>query len=129
MKIKHIIPVLAVPFLFVACEKAKQITDEKIDATKETATEKMNAGAEKVADGVKEISAAAEADAKAAMDKVGEATKANVEAAKESVSEATVAAKEKMTEASDAAKDAGAKALEDAAKAAQEAADKLKTPE
>jgi hypothetical protein len=115
MKTKFWITTLALPFFLVACEQAAKTTEEKIEAATETATEKMNAGADKVAEGVKEMKDAAKVEVKTAMDK-----------AADKAQEVAAETKEKLDEAAETTKDAAAKALEEGAKAAGDAADKIK---
>jgi len=110
MKIKLWIPTLAIPLVMVACD------------SKETASEKMDAGADKVAEGVKEMADAAGKktdkameDAKAAVEKAGDKTKEVAADAKEKIESATAEAKAKMDSAADATK-----------AAAEDAKDKVK---
>ena len=116
MKKQIWIPSIALSFCLAACDSPK------------TTKEKMDAGADKVAAGVKEMATAAgekaekvKDDTKAAMDKVGEKAKAAAADAKVSMEAAAADAKEKMKAAADSA----AKAAEDA-KAKVEAGLELK---
>ena len=76
MKIQFLIPTIALPFLFVACEK------------KESTTEKVNSGAEKIAEGTKEIADAVAKEANSAADKAADAAKEAAAAAEEAAKKA-----------------------------------------
>ncbi len=89
---------LALPLLLVGCKP------------KETVKEKMNAGADKVAEGVKDMK-------NVAVDEAAKAKDAATAAAKESADKVKAAASDAAAKAKAAADAAAAKAKEDAAKA------------
>lgn len=129
MKIGNYIPLVLLPFLITACDGPK------------TANEKMDAGADKVAEGVKEMAAAAGektdkamGEAKVAIDELSEQSKAATANAKEKIDAAAAAAKVKIAEAAEAtkvaaeeAKVAAKKAAEESAKAAEDAKAKVES--
>jgi hypothetical protein len=117
MKYKILIPALALPLLFIACQK------------KETVTEQMEAGADKVAEGMKDMADAtkegmddAAEKAKNMADEAAAKMKAEAAAAAAATRKAADEAASKMREeAADAAEAAG-NAAEDIKKAVEPAA-------
>ena len=91
MKTRFWISALAVPFIFTACD------------AKKTVSEKMEAGKDKISEGVKEMAGAAKETATEKIDKAREDAKAAIDKAEGKIDDATVAAKAKMEKASDAA--------------------------
>ena len=111
------ISILAIPFLFVACQP------------KETVKEKMDAGAEKVAEGVKEMADAAGQEAAKAGEKVKDAVADEAAKAKAAAEEATANMKKQDADAAaagaaavDKAADNVKDAVNDAKEAVKEAA-------
>lgn len=120
MKTKLLIPALALPLFLAACD------------SKETATEKMNAGADKISEGVKEMADAAGKKVDAASDATKEKVDAamdkaaaTAEDAKADIGAIVDDAKAKAAAAADATADAAKKAADDAAKATEDAAKKV----
>ena len=113
MKTKVLIPMLALPFLFAACKP------------KETVTEKMDAGAEKVAEGVKEMATAAGEEAAKAKEAVAEAASAAAAAAEKAKQDAAAAAEKAKQDAAAAAEKVKQQAA-DAAAAAGAAVEEAK---
>lgn len=93
------ITVIALPLALVACKQ------------KETTTEKMDAGAEKVAEGLKQMGDAAAEEAKTMADEAKKKAESMTEEAKEAVEEAAEKVKAEAEEAADAASDAIREAL------------------
>ena len=113
-------PSIAISLSLVACDSPK------------TTKEKMDAGADKVAAGVREMATAAgekadmvKDDAKAALDRVGEKAKAAAADAKATVDAAAADAKARMDAAASQAKDKMKDAADSATKAAQDAKAKM----
>lgn len=93
------IPIIALPLALGACKQ------------KETITEKMDAGAEKVVEGLKEMGDAAADEAKTITEEAKEKAKAITEEAKEAVESAAEKAKTEAEDATDAAIDTIREAL------------------
>ena len=95
MKIKRLIPILALPFFINSCEEKAKKADEKIDEVKEHVGEKMDAAGDKIAEGVDKIKSHTDAkvdDAKKhtkeVVDHVTEKTESTGEAIKQKVDDA-----------------------------------------
>jgi len=116
MKKQIWIPMLALPFVFAACKP------------KETVTEKMDAGAEKVAEGVKEMAKAAGDEAAkakeaaaASMEKAGDSVKEAVKDVSAAASDEAAKAKAAADEAAQKVKEQAKEAVEDAKEAVEDA--------
>lgn len=113
MKPQNWIPALALPLILVACD------------AKNNANEKMDAGAEKIAEGMREMASAAGektekavAEAKVAIDAAGEKTQAAAAEAKAKMDAAASVAKEKIDAAASDAKAATEEAKQNVREAA-----------
>ncbi|HSP42040.1 MAG TPA: hypothetical protein VLO11_04155 [Luteolibacter sp.] len=93
------IPIIALPLALVACKQ------------KETTTEKMDAGAEKVAEGLKEMGDAAAEETKTMTDEAKRKAESMTEETKEAMENAAEKVKTEAEQATDADSDAIREAL------------------
>jgi hypothetical protein len=83
MKTPYFLAGLVLTLSLLACDEVKQKANEHLDLAKESARQKMNAGAEKLAEGVKEMADQAKLEAQDHVEKLKQdGAKALDEAAK-----------------------------------------------